>query len=78
MQTENVYHAFLGGTIEEVRAGTMDTVDDRTGQPKTVTWENSVRITAKKLKTKLTGEAVRALVELYNSDESFRAWCEQC
>lgn len=75
---DNVTHAFMGGNVEEVKAGEMDGVDRETGQPRHFTWDNKVRVTGKGMKANLTGVGVKALVELYNSNDTFRDWCDRC
>lgn len=76
--TENVTHAYMGGIIEEVQAGEMQGLDQQTGAARTFTWGNAIRVTGKGFKSKLSGTAVKALVELYKKDSSFRDWCDKC
>lgn len=78
MREENINHPYLGGNIEEVRAGEMDTINQQTGQPEHVTWKDAVKVTHLGRSSKMSGRAVIALVELYQENEGFRAWCEKC
>ena len=76
--TENKFYPYLGGVIEEVPAGEFQGIDQQTGVARTFTWSNHVKVTGRGMKAKLTGQAVRALVELYKKDADFRSWCDLC
>lgn len=75
---DNKYYPYNGGNIEEVPAGETDGISRETGQPVHFIWQNHVRVTGRSFKSKLNGVAVRAIVDLYEREESFREWCERC
>jgi hypothetical protein len=69
---------FLGGTIEQVPAGEMQGVDQNTGQPRTFTWSNHIRVVSRLGKAKLNCEACKAIAKLLDEDPDFAAWVEKC
>lgn len=69
----------MGGAIEQVEAGQKEGMDPDTGAPRTFTWDRHIKVTGRKLyKCKLTGAAVKALVDTYKKESEFRDWCEKC
>ena len=75
--TDNLHFDFVGGVIECIPAGSMNVVDETTGQPKRVEWPNHVRVISKLARAKLNGQACLGLIGLADNEE-FRAWVNQC
>lgn len=76
--TENKMYPFMGGIIEEVPAGEFQGFDERSGQPRTFTWKDHVKVTTRSGKVKLSGSAIKALVDVYKKESDFRTWVEKC
>lgn len=73
---ETTCFPFLGGNIELVPAGEMDGINRETGQPAHFTWSSHVRVTAKGIKSKLNGPAIRAICDLYVDNTEFKNWVD--
>ena len=69
---------YEGGIVECAPADEFTTVDDRTGQPKTVQLPDRVVITYGRRKVTLNGPMIAALSRMYVQDDQFRSWTDSC
>lgn len=72
--SENKVYLFPGGLIRLVKAGS-GIIDGQS-----VTWGNSIQVISQysKFPSKLSGQAVEKLTELYQDDQDFREFLDVC
>jgi len=86
MTEQNRTIPFLGGVIEQAKAGSFvakdqqgnPEIDFQTQQPKMIEYPDRVIATHGRKKAVLDGVMVEALVNAWNDDPEFRVWCSQC
>lgn len=78
-EEENYFVAYQGGVVECSKAITFPSDEPNPdGSIRMIDLPDRVTVTFGKKKSALNGRMVKALHQVYESDEKFRAWCDIC